>query len=78
MIACRCLLFLEVNRLEVKEELPTAATLFWAEGVQTGKWRREQQEPWRRQIFEVQRLKQVRGLAGTSNGRSGTLLVLKE
>ena len=32
--------FLEGNDLEVKEELPTMATLFWAAGVCMGRWRR--------------------------------------
>ena len=37
------------------------ATQSWAEGVWTGKWRREQIEAWMRQIREFPMWKQVRG-----------------
>ena len=36
----------------------------WAEGVWMDRWRREQQKAWRKQILEVQTLRQVRGSAG--------------
>ena len=58
-------LFLEVNDLEVEEELSTMVTLAWAEGTWRVKWPREQREAWRKQIFEVQTWRHVRGLAGT-------------
>ena len=45
---------MEVDNLEVEEEFSTMATLFWAEGVWMGRWKREQQNAWRKQIFEVQ------------------------
>ena len=35
---CRYLFSLKVNGLEVEEDLPTMATLFWAEGVWMGRW----------------------------------------
>ena len=54
-------LFMEITNLEVEEYLTTMATLFWAEGVCLGRLRREQQKPWRKQIFEVQTWRQVRG-----------------
>ena len=55
---------MEVNNLEVEEDLSTTmATVFWAEGVWMGKWEAEQQGAWRRQVFEVQTWKQVRGPA---------------
>ena len=57
-------LFLEVNDLELEEEPSTMATLFWTEAVWMNRWRRGQQKVWRKQIFEVQTWKQVRGLAG--------------
>ena len=57
-------LFVEVHNFEVEEELSTMATVFWAAGVWMNRWRRELQKAWRKQIFEVQRWKQVRGLAG--------------
>ena len=57
-------LFREVNKLEVEKELSTMATLFRAEGVRMSIWRGEQQQAWRKQIFEVQTWRQVRGLAG--------------
>ena len=57
-------LFMEAYGLEVEEEVSTMATQYWAEGVWTGKWRREQNEAWMRQIREVQMWKQVRGPAG--------------
>ena len=41
------------------------ATLFGAEGVWMGRWRREQEKVWRKQNFDVQRWKQVRGSADT-------------
>ena len=46
-------LFMEVNVLELEEDLPTMATLFWAKGAWMGRWRREQQKARRKQIFEV-------------------------
>ena len=33
-------LFIEVNNLEVEVDLSTLATLFWAEGVWMGKWKK--------------------------------------
>ena len=57
-------LFKEVNNLEVDEELSTVATLAWAEGVWLGRWVSEQQKSWRKNIFEVQTWRQVRGPAG--------------
>ena len=57
---------MEAYGLEVEEELSTMATQYWAEGVWTGKWRREQKETWRRQIQEVQKWRQVRGTAGAA------------
>ena len=57
-------LFMEVNNFEVEEELFTVATLAWVEGVWLGRWRREQQKAWRKQIPEAQTWRQVRGLAG--------------
>ena len=47
-------LFMEAKGLEVEEELSTLATQYWAEGVWTGKWYREQREAWMKQIQEVQ------------------------
>ena len=47
-------LFMEARGLEVEEELPTLATQYWAEGVWTEKWYREQGEACMRQIQEVQ------------------------
>ena len=44
-------LFMEVHDFEVEEELSSKATLFWAEGVWMGRWRREQLEAKRKQIF---------------------------
>ena len=41
------------------------AALSWADGVWMGRWRREQQKAWRKQIFDVQRWKRVRGSADT-------------
>ena len=38
------------------------ATQAWAEGVWIGNWPTEQKEARRKQIFEVQRWRQVRGL----------------
>ena len=35
-------LFMEAFGLEEEEELSTVAIQYWAEGVWTGKWRREQ------------------------------------
>ena len=46
--------FMEARGREVEEELPTLATQYWAEGVWTVKWYREQGESWMRQIQEVQ------------------------
>ena len=40
------------------------ATQVWAEGVCIGIWNTEQKQTWRKQIFEVQMWRQVRGLAG--------------
>ena len=40
------------------------ATLFSAEDVWLGRWRRKQQKAWRKQIFELWTWKQVRGPAG--------------
>ena len=57
-------LFVEVNDLEVEEELSTMASQAWAVGVWIGKSPAEQKAAWREQIFEVQKWKQVRGLAG--------------
>ena len=57
-------LFTEAFGLEVEEEDSTVATQYWAEGVWTGTWRREQKEAWVRQIQEVQMWRQVRGFAG--------------
>ena len=48
-------LVMELNNLEVDEALYTMATLCWAEGVWMNMREKEQQEAWRRQIFEVQR-----------------------
>ena len=56
-------LCLKVNDLEVEEGLPTVATPAWAEGSLMGNWPREPRETWRKQIFEVQTWRQVRGLA---------------
>ena len=52
-----------MNRLEVEEEIPTKATLAWAERVLRGRWGKEQLKAWRQQVFEVQTWKQVRGPA---------------
>ena len=57
-------LFMEASGLEIEEELPTLATQYWAEGVWTGKWYREQREAWMSQIQEVEMRRQVRGPAG--------------
>ena len=57
-------LFMNVNNFEVEEELSTVATLAWVEGVWLGRWGREQQKAWRKQIPEAQTWRQVRGLAG--------------
>ena len=57
-------LFMEMNILVVEEELSTMATLAWAEGVWLGKWRKEQLNAQRKQIFDVQTWRQVRELAG--------------
>ena len=50
--------------LEVYEELSTLVSPAWAEGEWIGEWSAEQKESWRKQIFEVQTWRQVRGLAG--------------
>ena len=42
-------LFMEAYGLAAEEELATMATQKWAEGVWTGKWRREQKEAGMRQ-----------------------------
>ena len=55
-----------VYGLDVEEELSTMATQAWAEGVCIGKRRTESKSAWRQQIFEVQTLRQVRGLAGAA------------
>ena len=55
-------LFLDVNNLEVEEEFSTMATLARAEGVWLGRWAKEQPKARRKQIFEVQMWRQVRGL----------------
>ena len=52
-------LFLEVNDCEVEEELSTKAMPAWAEGVWIGKWATEQNEAWRKQVFEVQTWRQL-------------------
>ena len=56
-------LFMEGDGLEVEEDLSIMVTLFWAEGVWLGRWRREQ-KVWRKPIFEVQTWRQGRGPAG--------------
>ena len=56
-------LFMEAYGVKVEEELPTVATQFWAEGVWTGKWRREQKKAWMKHVREVQTWRQVRGPA---------------
>ena len=57
--------FWDVNDLKVEEEFSTMATPFCAEGVWMSRLKREQQQTaWRKRIIEVQRWKQVRGLAG--------------
>ena len=48
------------NNVEVEEDPSTMAALFWAEGVWMGKWKREQQKAWKRQLFEVQTWRHVR------------------
>ena len=55
-------LFMEAYGLEVEEVLSTLATQYWAEGVWTVKWYREQKEAWMKQAQEVQLWRQVRGL----------------
>ena len=45
-------LFLEADDLEVWGKLSTMATLFWAEGVCMGRWRREHQKACRKQFSE--------------------------
>ena len=55
---------MEVLGLEVEEELSTVATQTWAEEVWIGKWHTEQKETLLNQVFEVQRWRQERGLAG--------------
>ena len=57
-------LFMEVCGLEEEEELSNLATQFWAEGVWTVKWYREQREAWMKQIQEVQLWRKERGPAG--------------
>ena len=47
-------LFMEAFGLEVEEDLSTLATLYWAEGVWTGKWYQEQKEAWMNQVRQVQ------------------------
>ena len=49
---------------EVEEELSIMATLAWAEGTWMEKWPREQKKAWKKQIFESQTWRQVRGPAG--------------
>ena len=51
--------------MEVENALSTMATLAWAEGSWIGRWAREQKEAWRKQIFEVQTWRKVRGPART-------------
>ena len=53
---------MEVNNLEVEEELSTMATVAWAEGVWLRRRGKEQLKAWRKQIFEVQTWRHVRGL----------------
>ena len=55
---------MEAQGLEVEEELSILATHYWAEGVWSVKWYREQGEAWMKQIQEVQLWRQVRGPAG--------------
>ena len=52
-----------MNDLEVEEGLPTVATPARAEGSLMGNWSREHRETGRKQIFEVQTWRPVRGLA---------------
>ena len=66
-------LFVEVNDLEVEEELSTMATPAWAEGTWIVKCPGEHKKAWRKQIFEVQRWKQVRGPAGAVMCETGDL-----
>ena len=53
---------MEVHDFEFEEELSSMVTLIWTEGVWMSRWRREQQKAKQKQVFEVQRWKQVRGL----------------
>ena len=59
-------LFMEAYGLEVEEELTTLVTQYWAEGVWTRKWYREQREAWMKQIQEGSSRK-----AGKRSCRSG-------
>ena len=54
---------MKVNTLEVGEDLSTMATFFWGEGLWMGRWIKEEQKLWRKQIFEVQTWRPVRELA---------------
>ena len=56
--------FMELCGLEEEEELSTIATQYWAEGIWTEKWCREQREAWIKQIQEVQSWRQARDPAG--------------
>ena len=58
-------LFLEVDDLEFEEEISAMATLFGAEGVWIGTWRRELRKAWRKQIFEGQKWNLVSVVCGT-------------
>ena len=66
-------LFMEVSVLEAEEDLSTMSTLIWAEGVMMSRWGRAQQKAFRKQMFEVQTRRQVRGPAGTVMCETGDL-----
>ena len=57
------------NNLEVEEELSTMATLAWAEEIGMGRCAREQKKARRKQLFDVQTWRQVRGLRGQEQAR---------
>ena len=57
-------LIVDADKLEVEEVHSTMATRAWVEGSWMGRWAREQNWAWRKQIFEVQAWRQERGPAG--------------
>ena len=56
--------FLEMADLEIEADLACMAILFWAESVWMRRWDEDFEKCWRRQVWETDRWKHVRGSAG--------------